>query len=306
LNRRRPRNVAASAHARLRNLAKERHQDFNVMLILYGLERLLARLSQSRFQDRFLLKGALLFLVWGDHNRPTRDLDLLAFTQPDVAALEAIFREICSLSPPEPDGIIFIPESVRGTFIRKEAIYGGIRLKMSATLGTARVGIQVDVGFGDPVRPSPEEICFPTLLDHTEPRLRGYQRETVIAEKLDAMLALGMTNSRLKDYYDLWRLSQCWSFDGRQLVTSVSDTLSKRKTEVPMGLPPGLSKEYARRWDQTWRGLADRFDRDEELPPLADILDQLREFLLPVLQAVNHQAFEDEWQPGGPWKRSGS
>jgi predicted nucleotidyltransferase component of viral defense system len=306
VNRRRPHNVAASVHARLRNLARERHQDFNVMLILYGLERLLARLSQSRYQDRFLLKGALLFLVWGDRNRPTRDLDLLAFAQPDVAALEAIFREVCSLPSPEPDGIVFLPESVHGAFIRKEAVYAGIRLKMNATLGTARIGIQVDVGFGDPVRPSPEEICFPTLLDHTEPRLRGYQKETVIAEKLEAMLALGMTNSRLKDYYDLWRLSQGWSFEGRQLRTSVTDTLRKRKTEAPTALPPGLTDEYAQRWGLAWRGLADRFASDDELPPLSAVLGQLRDFLLPVLQAVNHPGFDDEWLPGGPWKRRDS
>ncbi len=177
-----PRDVATSVHARLRNLARARRQDLNAVLVLYGLERLLARLSRSRHREGFLLKGALLFVVWGDAGRPTRDLDLLSSASPDVDGLEATFREICREAPPEPDGLVLDPDSVRGEAIREGALYHGVRLMMRATLGRARIAIQVDVGFGDAVTPPPEEVRFPTLLGHAEPTLRAYRRETVVAE----------------------------------------------------------------------------------------------------------------------------
>jgi predicted nucleotidyltransferase component of viral defense system len=201
-------NLTASVRARLMNLARQGREDFGEVLSRYARERLLYRLSASDYRERFVLKGALLFSYWaGAPHRPTRDLDLLGRGEPDMALLEEAFRDICRAEV-EPDGLAFLEDSVRGERIKEEEEYEGVRLRLTAALGNARIPLQVDVGFGDAVVPAPEEVAFPTLLGMPAPQLKAYRRETVVAEKFEAMVKLGMLNSRMKDFYDVWELSQ--------------------------------------------------------------------------------------------------
>ncbi len=196
-------NRAASIRARLKNRADAAKQDFNLTLTHYGLERLLYRLSVSTHAPNYMLKGALLFMLWYDvPQRPTRDADLLGFGPEDIYSVANAFRDICAIEVD--DGIAFDAGSVKATAIRKEAGYGGVRVELRAILDGARIALQVDIGFGDVVTPAPETISYPVLLeDLPSPGLRAYPKYTVVAEKFHALSALGMANSRMKDYFDL-------------------------------------------------------------------------------------------------------
>jgi predicted nucleotidyltransferase component of viral defense system len=201
------RNVAASVRQRLLNYSTTIKADPNLVLIWYGIERLLYRLSLSPHRDKFVLKGAMLFRVWSGTNfRATKDLDLLGFVREEAEPLRQIFVSICEQEV-EDDGLVFDASSVQVSEIRDDQEYGGFRLSLSAKLGTARVPIQVDVGIGDAITPAPQTTDFPTMLNQPQPHIRIYPRETVVAEKVDAIVQLGMANSRMKDYYDLWFLS---------------------------------------------------------------------------------------------------
>ena len=215
-------NRAASIRARLLNRARRDGIEFNQMLSRYALERWLYRLSVSPDQNRFVLKGALLFALWFDTpHRPTRDADFLGFMPADAQALRASVDKICALE--SDDGMRFDPASIAIQEIRKEANYDGLRVNLMAWLGTAKCPVQLDVGFGDAVTPDPEEVEYPTLLaDVPAPRLRVYPRETVVAEKLEAIITLGMRNSRMKDYFDLWVLLRANDFDAALLARAIA------------------------------------------------------------------------------------
>jgi len=196
-------NLPGSVKARLTNLAREQKEDFQELLSRYGRERLLYRLSVSEFQERFVLKGALLFAYWtGAPHRPTRDLDLLGYGAPDIAVLEKVFRDLCAVEV-QPDGLVFQPDSVNGERIKDEEKYEGVRLHMTALLKKSRIPLQIDVGFGDRVVPAPEEIDFPTLLDFPAPHLKSYTRESMVAAEFEAMVKLGMVKTRMKDCFDV-------------------------------------------------------------------------------------------------------
>jgi len=184
-------NLPASILARLLTLARQRGDDYNLLLNRFAMERLLARLSTSPHADRFLLKGALLFALWYDTpHRPTRDADLLAFGPDDAANLVTTFSEVAAMDLG--DGIVFDPQSVKAAGIREDNPYGGTRIQLSARIGSARCALQVDVGFGDAVTPEPQTLAYPTLLDGFQaPLLRVYPVYTVIAEKYQAMVMLG-------------------------------------------------------------------------------------------------------------------
>ncbi len=238
-------NITTSVRDRLLALAKERGEDFQLLLTQYGLERLLYRLSQSCYRDRFVLKGAMLFVLWTDQpHRPTRDVDFLAFGDSSEANLQEIFRELCSI-PVEDDGLTLMANSVQVDVVRDETEYGGIRVRLFGNLAGARVPIQADIGFGDAVTPEAKEIDYPTLLDSSgAPCLRAYPRETVVAEKYQALVNLGMANSRMKDFYDLWVIAREFDFDGETLSEAIRNTFSRRQTPLPGHTPPGLSAEF--------------------------------------------------------------
>lgn len=239
------RNVAASIRARLKQHADARQQDFNLTLTHYGLERLLYRLSISQHAHRYLLKGALLFSLWYDQpHRPTRDADLLGFGPDDVDSAVVAFREICSIKLD--DGLVFDVASVKGSVIRKEAGYGGVRVDLLAALDGARIALQVDIGFGDAVTPAPELVDYPVLLAGLPaPQLRAYPKYTVVAEKLHAVCLLGMANTRMKDYFDLWVLLTEGGLDAAELQRAVDATFARRKLALPLAVPMGLSDAFA-------------------------------------------------------------
>ena len=238
-------NRAASIRARLKQHPDTSKQDFNLTLTRYGLERLLYRLSISEHAPNFLLKGALLFQLWyGQPHRPTRDADLLGFGPDDVPTLIGVFRSICTIAVD--DGIVFDAESVAGTPIRKDAGYGGVRIDLRATLDGARLALQIDIGFGDAVTPDAQQLTYPTLLtDVPGPTLRAYPKATVVAEKLHAVTVLGMTNTRMKDFFDLWVLLHDATLDDAELQRAIEATFKRRQTATPGTQPIGLSDAFA-------------------------------------------------------------
>ncbi len=226
-------NVGASVRARLLGRSRVERTDFQILLTRYALERLLYRLSQSPHRDRFVLKGAMLFVTWvEDPFRPTRDLDFLGYGENSPDAIGGVFREICG-QPVDDDGVEFDIGAITAVPIREDVEYGGIRVRTSATIAGARVPIQVDIGFGDAVTPGPVEIVYPPLLDAPAPRLRAYPVTTVVAEKFQALVQLGIANSRLKDFYDLWLIAQTFEFDRVSLAEAVRQTFARRETMLP-------------------------------------------------------------------------
>jgi predicted nucleotidyltransferase component of viral defense system len=276
-------NLAASVRARLLNVAKAQESDFNQVLVRFALERILYRLTQSKYADRFLLKGALLFTLWYDMpHRATRDADLLGFGASDLESVAQVFREIAAIAVD--DGIVFDPASVAVEEIRKEAGYGGVRVVIAGELAKARCKTQIDVGFGDAVTPGPVDSVYPVLLnDLPAPRLRAYPIYTVVAEKLHAIALLGMTNSRVKDYFDLSVLLERETLDADLLAQAIKATFERRGMAVPTELPVGLTDEFAH--DASRQALWQSFVKKNELDPepLAAIVGRLRLALEPAL-----------------------
>lgn len=300
-----PNNMAASVRQRLLNLARERGENFDYLLTRYGLERFLYRLANSPHHLGFILKGAMLFLLWGmDEHRPTRDADLLGFGKSDAEALVAIFQEVCRTTV-EDDGLEFDPASVQAIAIREELEYGGIRITLRGKLDRARISIQLDVGFGDAVTPHAAEVDYPTLLGFPAPRLRIYPKETVIAEKFHAMVHLGMANSRMKDFYDIWIMARNFDFDGELLKTAIERTFERRRTAVPVVHPLALTAEFfgdpAKQMQ--WRGFLRRNSLPDGKITLEAVTGEISGFVMPLCQAIGEGIIYNlNWQPGGPWR----
>lgn len=278
-----PTNIGASVRARLLNLSRERGQPFQLLLTRFVLERLLYRLSLTPHKQRFVLKGAMLMASWFDDPlRPTRDLDLLGFGTNTGDAIVAAFRDICAVKLD--DGVAFDIEALTVEAIREEQEYGGLRLKTYAALDGARVRVLVDIGFGDAVEPA--EIILPVLLDLPAPKLRAYQPEAVIAEKLHAMVFLGRANTRLKDFYDIWVLSRSQKCDDDDLSRAIRATFERRQTPIPSEVPDCLTPAFAddAAKQQQWA----TFIADVAVQPgsLSDVVDDLRRFLMPRMQAA--------------------
>ncbi|MCZ7647428.1 MAG: nucleotidyl transferase AbiEii/AbiGii toxin family protein [Planctomycetota bacterium] len=305
MKRKRIANLPASVHQRLLALHQQTGEPHNVLLTRYALERFLYRLAATDHAKQFVLKGAMLFLVWTEKmHRPTKDLDLLGFLEPSGARLKALFKAVCKAKV-DPDGLDFDPENVRVEAIREEQEYGGQRVRLVAQLGKARIPVQIDVGFGDAVTPRPRVIEFPGLLDFPAPRLRAYPRETVVAEKFEAIASRGMQNSRMKDFYDVWFMARRFDFEGPVLAKAVAATFKRRSTTLPGSIPLGLSEEFGR--DATkqaqWKGFVRKSALDATGLQLAEALVVAREFLMPLADAlVQGTAFDTSWPAGGPWR----
>lgn len=297
--------LAHSVQARLVQHAKQVGIDPNVVFARYACERLLYRLACSAHADRFVLKGALLLLVWLDETiRPTRDADLLGFGAVDAESLRTLFGELCAL-PVEPDGLEFDVGSLRVGAIRVEDPYGGQRVEMTARLGRARIRVQVDVGIGDATVPAPQWIEYPSLLALPRPRLRAYHPETAIAEKLHAMVVLGGANSRMKDFFDVFVLASRKSFERSVLAEAIANTFARRATEVPGEPPIALTQAFASipgkraQWDAFNRRLV----AGTPTPDLTTVIDVIAGFAGPVFRAVAQgDRMMGSWAPGGPWR----
>jgi len=278
-------NMGASVRGRLLNVSKERGQNYQLILTRYANERLLYRLAQSEHAGRFVLKGAVLLMTWFDEPfRGTRDVDLLGHGDPDPAAVLDVFKDI--LAREGDDGVRFDAKGAEIGRIREDTEYGGLRIKTTADVGGARVPISIDVGFGDATEPQPEELTLPGLLDMPPAKLRGYARETVIAEKFQAMVALGLTNTRIKDYYDVWLLSQSFEFDEEQLARAIAATFERRRTDIPSETPDGLTAAFGE--DEAKRRQWEVFVRDVSFDPgsLRDVIETIAGFLMPAAETA--------------------
>ena len=293
-------NRPSRIRALLRDDAERRGEDFNLVLNQFALERLLYRLSISEHRDQFVLKGALLFRVWEtEPHRPTRDADFLAYGPAQAGRMTDIFRSLCEISTD--DGVVFDAANIRSDEIREGQGYPGIRIRLQGELAGARVSVQIDIGFGDDVTPNPEEVELPTMLDLPAPRLRGYPIYTVLAEKLEAMVRLDLINSRMKDFFDCWALSQRFSLDGALLREAIERTFARRATPIPEVAPTALTSDFvvdANKQAQ-WRGFTRRIDLQNDVN-LDSVIEALRELFLPVIESDS--AFSKHWPRGGPWE----
>lgn len=300
----RPRDVPASVHVRLRNLARERDLDFMLLLGRYAAERFLYRLSASDEMHRFTLKGAALFRVWAEEEmRPTRDVDFLAAA--DHASVVAAIETMCAVPCPD-DGVLFDAGALRIDLIRVDQPDGGLRLRLPGALGNIRLSLLIDIGFGDVVTPARELRDYPTLLDLPVPRLWTYPREAMVAEKFHAMVSRGESNSRVKDLWDIACVARRFAFDGETLRGALAETFRRRATRFTGDRPPALRPAYyedpARR--EHWRVLHRQIPTGADGPTrLADAGVELSRFLGPLCDSlIEGAAFPQTWPAGGPWR----
>jgi len=302
------RNVAASVHQRLLNQARAKNRPFSELLQYFAIERFLYRLSKSPHAETFILKGALMLTVWGAPiSRPTLDIDVLGLTDNEIATAVGVIQDVCRQEV-EQDGLVFDPTSAQGENITEDADYHGVRVRFLGSLGRARISMQFDVGFGDVVFPSVESMDYPTILDLPAPRLSGYSRESTVAEKLEAMAKLGLLNSRMKDFFDVWLLSREFDFEGETLAGAIVKTFATRGTEIPtlpMAMTTTMTNDAAK--ITQWQGFIRR-NRLSNVPDFSGAVDAIGEFLLPVLEVLARgNSFKGTWRAPGPWlKKTGA
>lgn len=300
--------LPVSIQARLARHARVTGLDPSLVLTRFALERFLYRLSRSQYADRFVLKGALMMLVWlGETIRPTRDADLLGSGDMSEESLTKILEAVCE-APVGPDGLEFPPASIQVSPIRREDPYGGLRAVLEGRLGKARLRLQLDVGIGDAVFPDPGWIEYPGLLEFPRPRLRAYRPETSIAEKFHAMVVLGEANSRLRDYFDIAVLAERHRFEGNLLLDAVRNTFQRRRTPFPNSVPPGLRIEFARlpQKQAQWGGFLRKSGLTSVPTELTIVVERINSFLEPVIVAAHaEEPMKLYWPPGGPWQEVG-
>ena len=300
--------LVASVRQRLRNLAHERGEDFNLVLTRFANQRFLRRLAASAERDRLVLKGATLFAVWSDQpHRPTRDVDLLGHGDNEPPAVAETIRAICATNV-EPDALVFDDATIRAGVIRDDQEYEGVRVTLTVRLGNARIPLQIDVGFGDAVYPEPEDVEVEGMIGFPGARVRAYPREAVIAEKLQAMVALGIANSRMKDFHDIWTLAREFRFEGPTLVEAIRRTFRRRRTPIPSVAPIALTHEFAGDPSKAnqWVGFIQKAGLRDALG-LGDVVEQVAALVGPALVAARAEGpFELVWVAPGPWQKRSS
>ena len=296
-------NLPASIRQRLLNKAHDNNRPFNELLQYYAIERFLYRMSRSSHSDKFILKGALMFLALGASvYRPTRDIDFLGFTTNELDAVARIIQEVC-VQEVEPDGLSFDKNTVQSERIKEDADYEGVRVNLIGYLGKAKIPLQIDIGFTDVVSPTPIMLKYPTIFQMPAPYLRCYPPESVVAEKLHALVFLGSVNSRMKDFYDLWVLAEQFEFDGRKLQEAINGTFQRRNTALPSETPVGLSDSFAAENQAQWQAFIQRTHIETVPESFSDVTRVLSSLLVsPLLTSSFGNIFEGAWKPGGPWK----
>ncbi|MDD7986669.1 nucleotidyl transferase AbiEii/AbiGii toxin family protein [Lentisphaera marina] len=294
-------NTAHSVKQRLLNKAREEKRPFNEILQYYAMERYLYRLSCSDYADRFILKGGLMLYVWNSPvTRPTMDIDLLAYSSNELEVLKGIFQEVCQVNCKE-DGLSFAGERMQALRIKEDADYEGVRLTFFSSLGTAKVRMQIDVGFGDVIHPGFITETLSPLLKLPAASLACYPRESVIAEKLQAMMALGMLNSRMKDFYDIFLLASNFSYEGSVLAEAISKTLQHRETEAEVELT-AFTEAFTDAKQVQWTAFRRKLKQEDLPADIKDIISLIKQFIGPVLDAlVKQKDFNATWPVKGPW-----
>lgn len=254
--------LEASIRARLQNIAKDTNRTFSEVMQYYGMERFLYRFSRSDYADKFILKGALMFTAWHvPERRTTLDIDFSARHDNQITAIEKAVKNICEVFVPS-DGLIFDPATVKGKKIREGVDYEGVRVKFRGLLGRSRIAMQLDVAFGDIIYPGPETIDYPVILDLPKPHIKGYPVESIISEKFEAMVKLGLLNSRMKDFYDIWLLMRRSDFNGTRLAEALRRTFNHRRTTLPQDKPLFVEEIYDYKSDRQtlWKAFLKRGD----------------------------------------------
>lgn len=294
-------NIPASVRQRLLNLSRKGKRPFNELLQYYAIERFLYRLSKSIHSERFILKGALMLRVWGSPEaRPTMDIDMLGKTSNDEARIIDQIRDILAVKV-ENDGLIFDPESIQTDLISEDSDYEGIRIRFRGKLDSAKVSIQIDIGFGDIVYPNPKTSDFPTILESPTPRILCYSRESVIAEKFEAMINLGLLNSRMKDFYDIWLLSRQFNFEGALLAEAIRLTLKQRGTPLPIEIE-AFTDSFATGKQAQWTAFWKRLQQDQVPMSFREITFTVKEFLEPLVSSFSsNNRIPTFWIAPGPW-----
>ncbi|MFH1153231.1 MAG: nucleotidyl transferase AbiEii/AbiGii toxin family protein [Pseudomonadota bacterium] len=295
-------NVPASVRQRLLDRARTDRRPFNELLQYYAIERFLYRFSLSAHLNRFVLKGALMLRVWDSPEiRPTMDIDMLGITSNKESEIIKQVRDSIAVDV-EPDGLFFDPDSIKSERITEDADYEGIRIRFQGSLEKGIIHMQIDIGFGDAIHPGPEMHELPTLLDFPAPRLNCYSRESAIAEKLEAMVKLGVLNSRMKDFYDIWLLARIFDFDGAILTEAIRQTFERRGTQLPSEIA-AFSDSFIDSKQGQWTTFWKRINQEHVPKKLRDIVIGIKEFLSP---AISYFPFEKsnpgKWKAPGPWK----
>lgn len=298
-------NIIASVHQRLLNQARASQRPFMELLQYYAMERFLYRMSKSIHAENYILKGALLLKALGVNTaRPTKDIDLLGLVTEEVTVLENVIRSCCNIGV-EDDGLLFDPKSVRGEDIRENQEYQGIRIKFKASLGNAIVTMQIDIGFGDVVSPTPVFVEYPVLLEGSAPKLLAYTLESAIAEKFQAMVALDLANSRMKDFYDIWFLSANYKFTGHTLATAIDKTFRRRNTPLPSELPTAFSENFSAdsAKNNQWKSYREKIGDVSSPEDLKEVVNLINDFIWPINKLlVNGERITQDWSPGTGWK----
>lgn len=294
-------NVPASIRQRLLNRAKSDKRPFNELLQYYAMERFLYRLSRSAHADRFILKGALMLRVWRSPGfRSTMDIDMLGRTSNEESSIVEQVKDIMAVVV-DPDGLTFDPDSIQVEPITEDADYEGMRIRFRGLLDSARVSMQIDIGFGDIVYPGPEESDLPTMLDSPAPRLLCYSRESAIAEKFEAMVKLGALNSRMKDFYDIWLLSRQFDFDGERLAEAIRLTFERRGTILPTEVE-AFDKAFISAKQIQWSAFRKRLQQDHVPNSFHDIVSAVELFLAPLTFSISQGNSKPvRWTSPGPW-----
>lgn len=298
-------NLEASVRSRLQNKAKERNSPFAEVLQFYGMERFLYRFSRSKYADEFILKGALMFAIWDiPERRTTLDIDFLSRHDNQIVSIEKVIKEVCEIKVPS-DGLVFDPKTVAGQKIKEDADYEGIRVKFLGFLERSRIPMQIDMGFGDIVYPKARMVAYPAILDFPKPHLKGYPVESVVSEKFEAMVKLGLLNSRMKDFYDLWLLTRRFDFKGENLVEALKKTFNHRKTSLPQKTPLFAEEIYDEKSDRQmlWKAFLNK-GRIKQVPERLGVTAKaIEKFLTGPLEAIGQdKMFNAEWKAPGPWE----
>lgn len=293
-----------SIRQRLRNELRARGEDVSLGLQRYAVERFLYRLGSSRHRERFVLKGATLFAIWGTAYRPTRDVDFTGYGSSDPQDVLDAFREICN-TPDDVDQLVFDTDRITAEPIRDSSEYDGLRIKIRARLGESDIPLQVDIGFGNAIVPGPEEREFRTILGDPAPRILAYPTESVVAEKMHAMVTLGERNSRYKDFYDLYAMAGAFRFERSTLVRAVRATFIRRATPVETALPAALAAPFYADPSRAaqWRAYVGRNGLTDAPADFAQVGERLAAFLQPVWADLHsEEALAGDWPSGGPWR----